>query len=763
MNSHHLVVRRLLRTTSLILLFIGLVSVMIVRGQEKTSPEGDAPKQTENEDSEKQKQGEDKSGPDQATQNRLGEATSPYLRMHADNPVDWYAWGDAAFNKAKNEDKPIFLSIGYYTCHWCHVMEKKVFMNEAIAEQLNETFVNIKVDREQRPAVDHTYMTAAHRMGRGGGWPLSVFMTPDRKPFYIATYIPPGRMKQLIKRLGTLWEDSEKRKRLIKSAKKISRMMNRSGGGDSDERAVEKKLDKTYDVLTSKYDQEHAGFGSGQKFPSPHNILFLLRYWKRTDRSKARTMATETLNAMRRGGMYDHIGFGFHRYSTDPAWKLPHFEKMLYDQAMLTYAYAEAYQATGNKLYARTAEETIQFVERDLETKDGVYASGLTSGADGEEGAEYIWSTDEVRDVLSDERASLVINVYNMKEKGNYEKESTGEKTGKNVLHRTKTNEELAKKHDMSVNKLRNHLEVARKKMYTYREKQSQMEVDDKVLTDWNGMMIAALAKAGRVLNRDAYLKRARTAARFLLDHMKKENGRLLHRYRNGSAEITGKATDYAYLIWGLVELYQSTFDPKWLQEAIDLSRSFVEHFWDKENSGFYFSADFEDTPMSRQKQVRDGARPSSNSVAMWNFYRIGRITAKTKYQEIARSIGTAFSDRVDSRPTSVTMMMTAMDLIVGPSFEIVIAGDPEARDTRNMLKALWSLYVPRKVVVQRPPGDAPKITELAKYTRRQKPQNGQATAYVCQNYSCKLPTTSIQKMNELLTTDKIGENDENE
>ncbi len=680
--------------------------------------------------------------------NRLANASSPYLRMHADNPLNWYPWGEEAFQKAKEEDKPIFLSIGYFTCHWCHVMERKVFMNNEIARTMNETFVNIKVDREQRPNVDHTYMTAAHRMGRRGGWPLSVFMTPDKKPFFIGTYISPERMKKLVPRMQNLWTNN--REELQQNADEISTALSQSGDASGSNIGAD-ALHNAFSGLSSQFDEEHAGFGSRTKFPSPHNLLFLLRYGDRTDKKKARTMATRTLDAMRQGGMYDHIGFGFHRYSTDPEWKLPHFEKMLYDQAMLTYAYAEAYQATKHDRYRRTVREVIDFVNRDMGADNGGFYSALASGSGGEEGGEYIFSTDEVRNVLSDDRASLVISVFNMKEKGNYREEASGEKTGKNVLRRTASIPELAKHHEMPPDTLRKKLEAARKKLYEYRETRPQVAVDDKILTDWNGMMIAALAKAGRVLGEPEYTRRAEKAARFVLSTLRTENGRLKHRFRDGEVGITGQATDYAYFTWGLIELYQTTFKTEHLQKAITLTDTFLEHYRDEDNGGFYFSPSFADTPMGRQKQVRDGARPSANSVAMWNLFRIGRITADSKYEKKAEEVGAAFSGRVSGRPSSMTMMMTAVDMMVGPSFEVVISGDPEGKDTRKMLRALWDKYVPRKVVVQRPAGESPDIVKLAPYTKNQVPQEGRATAYVCRNYACKLPTTSISKMNELL------------
>ncbi len=718
--------------------------------QTKDQQPSNTPETSEDTKKEKPKNSETASEEDRNNQpNRLADATSPYLRMHSDNPINWYPWGENAFQKAKEEDKPIFLSIGYYTCHWCHVMERKVFMNEEIAAQMNDVFVNVKVDREQRPAIDHTYMTAAHRMGRRGGWPLSVFMTPDKQPFFIATYLPPERMKSLVPRMKKLWNNQ--RQKLLQNASKVADALDQQPEGDGGDIVTKKSLDNTYDGLSGQFDSEHAGFGQNQKFPSPHNLLFLLRYWDRTGKEKARTMATRTLDAMRRGGVYDQVGFGFHRYSTDREWKLPHFEKMLYDQAMLTYAYTEAHQATGDESYLRTVRETVSFVNRDLGADNGGFYSALASGTEAGEGGEYVYSVDEIRKVLSDDLASLVIDVFQMKPDGNYRQEASGEKTGKNILYRNASIPELAKERDMKTETLREKLESARTKLYSYRETRPQVGVDDKILTDWNGMMIAALAKAGRVLDEPEYTNQAEEASRFILSTLRNEDGRLLHRFRDGQAGIAGKATDYAYFTWGLIELYQTTFKPKYLRTALALTDTFIKHYWDREQGGFFFAPSFAETPMGRQKQARDGARPSANSVAMWNLFRLGRITANETYEKKARQIGSAFSSRAQRRPSSMSMMMTAVEMMVGPSYEVVIAGDPNNDDTRRMLRALRDKYVPRKVVVQRPAGSSPDIVDLASYTENQRPEDGRATAYVCQNYVCQLPTTSISKMKKLL------------
>ncbi|PSQ67711.1 MAG: thioredoxin domain-containing protein, partial [Bacteroidetes bacterium QH_1_61_8] len=462
--------------------------------------------------------------------------------QHKDNPVDWYPWGEAAFETARSEDKPIFLSIGYSTCHWCHVMEAESFEDEEVAALLNDTFVPIKVDREERPDVDTIYMNVCQMMRGQGGWPLTILLTPDRKPFYAATYLPKtGRFQQmglvdLVERVGEMWD--ENRDQLVSDADEVTDLLRRSvdetGGADALDEAV---LDEAHEQLSGQFDPTHGGFGSAPKFPAPHNLLFLLRQWHRTEEDRALEMATETLDRMRLGGVYDQVGDGFHRYSTDERWLLPHFEKMLYDQAMHVMAYAEAYQATGTARYARTAREVLTYVLRDLQSPDGGFYSAEDADSeneegDMEEGAFYVWSIDEVRDLLDAETAELVIDLYNMTPEGNYREEASGERTGKNILHLDSSLDEEAARRGMSADALRETVEEARATLLDERDERSRPGLDDKILTDWNGLMIAALATAARILDEPGYEDAAVEAATFLLDTMRDANGRLLHRYR---------------------------------------------------------------------------------------------------------------------------------------------------------------------------------------------------------------------------------------
>ena len=691
--------------------------------------------------------------------NRLADEQSPYLLQHKDNPVDWYPWGDEAFEKARAEDKPIFLSIGYSTCHWCHVMEEESFEDEQVAEMMNETFVSIKVDREERPDVDTIYMNVCQMMRGQGGWPLTVLLTPDRKPFYAATYLPKeGRFQQmgmvdLIPRIRKMWENE--RDRLLEDADEVTDLLRRSvdegGGAEAPDAQV---LTEAYRQLSRQFDETHGGFGSAPKFPSPHTLLFLLRHWRRTGETRALEVVTETLDQMRLGGIYDQVGFGFHRYSTDAHWLLPHFEKMLYDQAMHVLAYTEAYQATGASRYERTAREVLTYVRRDLQAPEGGFysaedADSPDESGEMEEGAFYVWSTEDVRRLLGEEEAKLVLDLYNMTDEGNYQEESTGRRTGKNVLHLDRSLDEEARKRDVAVEELRSTLEAARETLLDAREERPRPGLDDKVLTDWNGLMIAALATAARTFEDDAYEAAAVDAADFLLDTMMEE-GRLLHRYRDGEAAIPAHLDDYAFLVWGLIELYQTTFEPRWLEAALDLMDQCLERFWDEEEGGFFLTAADGEELIVRPKELSDGALPSGNSVQLANLLRLARLTGRTELEERAAALSRWSGRQVRSRPPSFTALLAGLQFALGPTQEVVIAGPPEAEDTSALVDAVRSVYTPFAVVLQRPPGAA-RVTELAPFTEAQTPVDGGAAAYVCQEFRCEAPTTDPDELREQL------------
>jgi uncharacterized protein YyaL (SSP411 family) len=689
--------------------------------------------------------------------NHLINETSPYLRQHVHNPVDWYPWGPEAFEKAQREDKPIFLSIGYSTCHWCHVMAHESFEHPEVARLMNETFVSIKVDREERPDIDNVYMSACQVMTGSGGWPLSIIMTPDKKPFFAATYIPrEGRfgligMMELIPHIKELW--TTRRGEALSLSNEIATVLQKTSQDISGEELDEATLEFAYEQLAKRFDGRNAGFSSAPKFPTPHNLLFLLRYWKRSGNKAALDMVKKTLQAMRCGGIYDHVGFGFHRYSTDSQWLVPHFEKMLYDQAMLAMAYTEAYQATGEEDYGRTAREIFTYILRDMTAPEGGFCSAEDADSEGEEGKFYLWTQEEVRQALgNNEEADFVARVFNIEKDGNFAEQATGRRSGVNILHLRKTLGELAFDLNPSQQDLPEHLELIRQKLFAYREKRVHPMKDDKILTDWNGLMIAALAKGAQAFDEPEYTEAACRAADFILGNMRKPDGRLLHRYRDGQAGVEANLDDYAFLVWGLIELYEAIFDARHLEVALELTRDMVRHFWDEDGGGLYLTPDDGESLFVRRKEIYDGAIPSGNSVAMLNLLRLGRMTATSDLEEKAARIGIAFSGSVKQLPSAHTQLMVALNFGIGPCYEVVIAGKAQAEDTKAMVKALRTRFLPNKVLLLNP-GErkSSKITKIAEFTKNQSSIDGRATAYVCMNYNCKLPTTDIDKMLQLL------------
>ncbi len=691
--------------------------------------------------------------------NRLIHEKSPYLLQHAHNPVDWYPWSPEAFEKARSENKPIFLSIGYSTCHWCHVMERESFEDTEVAKLMNEAFVSIKVDREERPDIDDIYMTVCQMMTGSGGWPLTILLTPDKKPFFAATYIPKesrfGRlgMLELIPRIQELWKTQNERVR--RSAEEVAAALAQISHTPSGEGLGEDALHIAFEQLSRSFDEQHGGFGTSPKFPTPHHLTFTLRYWKRFSHEKALAMVKKTLQAMRLGGIYDHVGFGFHRYSTDAEWLLPHFEKMLYDQALLAMAYTEAYQATGKMEYEQTAREILTYVLRDMTSPEGGFYSAEDADSEGEEGKFYIWTKGEIRETLSQEEAELVIRLFNVEDEGNFPDEATRRKTGQNILHLKQPLRKLSRELGIDEMELLNRLEAARAKLFAARERRVHPHKDDKILTDWNGLMMAALAKGAQVFDELHYAEAAQRAADFVLREMLDSDGRLLHRYRQGDAAVPAFLDDYAFFIWGLLELYETTFEVHCLETALELNGVLLQHFWDEQQGGFFFTADDAEGLLVRKKEIHDGAVPSGNSVAMWNLLRLGRMTANPELEERAAQIARAFSQSVSQSPAAHTQLLTALAFALGPSHEVVIAGDLKARDTQQMLRALRSAFIPNKVVLFRSGVEqTPEITHLAKYTKELMSQDGKATVYVCQNYQCHLPTTDTHKMLELMRCD---------
>jgi len=677
--------------------------------------------------------------------NRLFDEKSPYLLQHAHNPVDWYPWGEEAFAAARDSDRPIFLSIGYATCHWCHVMERESFEDPEVAGLMNEAFVNVKVDREERPDIDGIYMTVAQLTTGHGGWPLTILMTPDLVPFLAATYIPRdnrhGRvgMVNLVPRIREAW--THDRRALLDSAESIRLRLESMAAADLGGRDLGvDALRQAFVELAGAFDREHAGFGSAPKFPTPHRLLFLLRYWKRTGVPQAREMVERTLDALRDGGIFDQVGHGFHRYSTDREWLLPHFEKMLYDQAVLMLAYAESVEAGSHPGRAAAIREIAGYVQRDLTSPEGAFYSAEDADSEGEEGRFYVWTLDEVRDVLASETADAVVAAWGIEEAGNYRDEATGRATGLNIPHVTGV--PVA---DVTL------LEKGRKALFERRETRVRPLLDDKVLTDWNGLMIAALARAGRVLDDPALVEAARRSAGFIHRTMWR-NGNLLHRYREGDAALDSNLDDYAFLAWGEIELHQATLEAIHLGRAIHLTDAMVDRFLDPVRGGFFFSPEGRDDLIVRRKEVYDGATPSGNSVALYNLIRLARLTGRTDYERLASEASAAFSRQVASQPSAFTFFLSAMDMAIGPSQELVIVGEPASEDTRQLLAAGREDYHPNRVVLLRPPGAAgAEIVKLAPFLEGFDLRDGRAVAYLCSGFACERPVSDPDELRELI------------
>ncbi len=689
--------------------------------------------------------------------NTLVHEKSPYLLQHAFNPVNWFPWGDEAFAKAHAEDKPIFLSIGYSTCHWCHVMERESFEDDQVAGQMNETFVCIKVDREERPDVDNVYMTVCQMMTGSGGWPLTIFLTPEKKPFFAGTYIPKdsrfGRMGllELIPKIQALWRNE--RQRLNATAEDMTLHLQSTTANTAGAALSADLLDQTFTDLSRRFDPENGGFNDAPKFPTPHNLLFLLRYFHRTQNTLALEMVEKTLTAMRRGGIYDHIGFGFHRYSTDEHWLLPHFEKMLYDQAMLILAYTEAYQATHNEDFAKTTREIFTYVLRDMTSPDGGFYSAEDADSDGEEGKFYVWEKSELQRILGTD-ADWFCDFFHISNDGNFVDEATRQKSGANIVHVRESMRDAAARFGLHVNDFSQKLDTARQAVFEMREQRIHPHKDDKILTDWNGLMIAALATAGRVLSEPDFITAAEKAQRFINTHLTTADGALLHRYRDGDAAIPAFVDDYAFSMWGLIELFQSTHKTDYLSQALALNAVFIEQFWDENNGGFFSTPKNGEPLLVRHKEIYDGAIPSGNSVAMFNLIRLARITGTSQFEQMAEHLGRAFSKTVSRQPSAYTFLLSALDFANGPSFEIVIVGDTLAVETTTILNALQQIYLPGKIVLVTE-SETSSINNLSEFIKPYKKVDGKTTIYVCENFSCQLPTTDIQTMLNLLGAKK--------
>jgi uncharacterized protein YyaL (SSP411 family) len=680
--------------------------------------------------------------------NRLLQETSPYLRQHAHNPVDWYPWGPEALEKARQLDRPIFLSIGYSACHWCHVMEHESFEDEEVARLLNEHFVPIKVDREERPDLDQIYMTAVQILNNGqGGWPMSMFLTPDLKPFTGGTYFPPedryGRpgFKRVLRTVADWWKD--RRNDINEAAGQITGYLQQAGQLRPEDGPLDESLLRgAVSALAGLYDPQFGGFGRAPKFPHPMDLRLLLRVWKRFDDGSALEMARHTLERMAMGGIYDHLGGGFARYSTDARWLVPHFEKMLYDNALLVPAYLEAFQITGSSGYTETVRETLDWVLREMTSPEGPFYSTLDADSEGEEGKFYVWPEDEIEQVLGKEDAVLFNAVYGVEPGGNWERH--------NILHRTKTWSQCARLFGLEEPKLREVLDRCRNKLLEARSRRVRPGRDDKMLTSWNGLMIAALAQAGAVLDEPRYRDAAVKAANFMVSRMRTPDRRLLHSYSSGSEpRFNGYLEDYAYLADGLVTLYESTFEPRWLQAAVDLAGAMIEQFWDPAEGGFYFTGKDHEALIARTKDIHDNATPSGNSVAVLALLRLARLTGRSDFQDKAEATLRLHRRMLTEHPAVAGQMLLALDFHLGPVQEWALVGDPTADDTRRAVRALHRTFLPDRVLALKRPGDA-SSDELIPLLAG-KDAAGAVTGYLCRNFTCQAPLVGAEAIEAAL------------
>ena len=674
--------------------------------------------------------------------NRLVFESSPYLQQHAYNPVDWYPWGEEAFAAARRENKPIFLSIGYSTCHWCHVMERECFENEAIARLLNEHFIAIKVDREERPDIDAVYVEAVQRMTGSAGWPLNVFLTPDRKPFYGGTYFPPDdrpgqpAFPKLLTTLSSAW--TTKHDDVLQASAQLTASLQAAQASGTTTNLNADTLRTAYEHMARSFDATHGGFGGAPKFPQAHMLTFLLRYWQRTSEPQARQIAETTLDHMARGGIHDQLGGGFHRYATDAEWRMPHFEKMLYDQAINARAYLEAYQATGNPDDAAVARDVFAYVQRDLTAPDGAFYAAEDADSAGEEGRFYLWSHEEVIAVLGKDRGAFIADFYGITEPHVH-----------TTLRISTPIDAFAKQHGVDPAAFQQTLGGANRALLAARNKRVRPLRDEKIITSWNGLMISSLAYGTSVLGDPQYAAAAARAADFILTRMQR-NGRLIRSFRNQPSSTPAYLDDYASLILGLSDLYAATFAVRWLREADQVSRDMLRLFADPANGGLRYTAADHEPLIASTDDAYDGALPSAQSLAALALLRLGRLTMNDAFESSGRALLAANSQGVSQAPQAHTGMLMALDFTLGPTKEIVIAGAVDADATRALLTTVRRQYLPRSVLALHPPNDA-TIEALVPFLKTQTMIDGKPAAYVCEKYVCKLPTRDPQKLEQLL------------
>ncbi len=679
--------------------------------------------------------------------NRLSRESSPYLSQHAHNPVDWYAWGGEALQAARGQNKPILLSIGYSACHWCHVMEQESFEREEIAALMNEHFINIKVDREERPDLDAIYMNFVQMATGSGGWPLTVFLTPDQTPFFGGTYFPPedsyGRpgFKRVLKNMADYYHSHSEE--LGKNQAEVVAKLQQSSRLETFEVPLQEALlDEAFHKLRRQFDPRHGGFGDAPKFPSAMTLAFLLRYYKRNKSESALETVNLTLQEMARGGIYDQVGGGFHRYSVDDRWLVPHFEKMLYDNALLARLYLEAYQVTTDSFYREIAKETLTYVQREMRDPCGGFYSSQDADTEGEEGKFYVWSPREVESVLGKADAKRFNEYFDVTALGNFE--------GQNILHHRIDLNSYAKNLGISPEELKRSLDSCRQKLWETREKRIKPGRDEKVLAAWNGMMLSTFAEAAWVLNKTEYLEIALQSAEFLASQMRVK-GRLCRSWKEGGARLNAYLEDYALVIEGWLTTYQASGETVWLERAQELMELQFELFWDAEKGCFYFTSSDHEPLVVRQKEYFDNATPSGNSVSCMNLLRLSKFLGESKYRKTAEQMLRQMSTPLSTHPTAFSYWLQALDFLLGPVHEIAVVGP--AAECNQLLQPVREKFLPNRIVaVAEVVGEDLGKTIPLLFAKTA--LNGKATAYVCQDYACQRPVTSVPELKELLAAD---------
>jgi uncharacterized protein len=677
--------------------------------------------------------------------NRLVDETSPYLLQHAHNPVDWYPWGREALERARAEDRPIFLSIGYSACHWCHVMERESFEDEQTARLMNDLFINIKVDREERPDLDAIYMDAVQAMTGHGGWPMSVFLTPEGQPFYGGTYYPPEprygmpSFKQVLTAVSDAYRN--RRDEISSQAERLTNALNRSGTLESDETDVSTQvLDEAIQQLQHYFDDRYGGFGDQPKFPQPMTLDFAMSQYKRTGSLDALYIAELTLEKMAEGGIYDHLGGGFHRYSVDRIWLVPHFEKMLYDNAQLLRSYLHIWQITGRPFFHRVIDETTDYVLREMTSPEGGFYSTQDADSEGVEGKFFVWTPEEIEEVLGEQDAEIFKRAYGVSAAGNFE--------GENILRIARPHTQEAQRLGISPEELEARLAILREKLFKVREDRIKPGRDEKILTEWNGLMIHALAEVGVTVGRRSALQAAVNAANFVLEKMSQEDGKLYRSYKDGQAKFNAYLEDYAAFARGLIALYEATFDLRWLAEASRLTQFMIVQFGDAERGGFFQTGVDHEELVVRRKDFIDNAIPSGNSMAAETFLRLSKLTGNDQYRNQAARIFYLMKSAMAQQPTGFGRLLNALDDYLTPSQEIAIVGDPEDEATQELLAEVRSHYLPNTVLALKQPDQEDSYLPLLEGRTL---VDGRPAAYVCENFACKLPVVSREELAELL------------